>query len=125
MLGLENSSRAAKLLKWNDTGDLSSIIHNIVSDSVHTVLYNFLYLNYKEHVIAPNLTISRIDALIQRLSDVGKSSQGKETEKMKSILCEIYLSMTSIEAKWITRIILKNLMLSIEPKLFFDAFHGW
>lgn len=62
---------------------------------------------------------------MQSLSAVGKSSQGKETEKMKNILCEIYLSMTSIEAKWITRIILKNLMLSIEPKLFFDAFHGW
>ena len=76
-------------------------------------------------MVAPSLTISQIDLLMQNLSDIGKSSQGKEPEKMKNILCEIYLSMTSIEAKWMTRIILKNLMLSIEPKFFFDAFHGW
>ena len=64
---------------------------------------------------------------MQNLSDIGKSSQGKgkDLEKMKTILCEIYLSMTSIETKWITRIILKNLILSIEPKFFFDGFHGW
>ena len=67
----------------------------------------------------------QIDLLMQNLSDIGKSSQGKETEKMKNTLYELYLSMTSIEAKWITRIILKNLMLSIEPKFYFDAFHGW
>ena len=69
--------------------------------------------------------MSQINLLMQNLSDIGKSSQGKETEKMKNTLCELYLSMTSIEAKWITRIILKNLMLSIEPKFYFDAFHGW
>ena len=67
----------------------------------------------------------QIDLLMQNLSDIGKSSQGKETEKMKNTLYELYLSMTSIEAKWITRIILKNLMLSIKPKFYFDAFHGW
>ena len=72
-----------------------------------------------------SLTISNIDLLMQRLSDIGKLNQGKDLEKLKNVICEIYLSMTSIEVKWITRIILKNLMLSIEPKFFFDAFHGW
>lgn len=59
------------------------------------------------------------------LSDVGKSTIGKDQIKMKNVLSDIYLSMTSLEAKWITRIILKNLLLSIEPKFYFDAFHGW
>lgn len=76
-------------------------------------------------MVAPSVTISQIDVLMQNLSDIGKSSQGREPEKMKNILGQIYLSMTSIETKWITRIILKNLVLSIEPKFFFDAFHGW
>ena len=76
-------------------------------------------------MVTSSLTISNIDLLMQRLSDIGKLNQGKDLEKLKNVICEIYLSMTSIEVKWITRIILKNLMLSIEPKFFFDAFHGW
>lgn len=62
---------------------------------------------------------------MENLSIAGKSSQGKDLKHMKQILTELYLSMTSIEAKWITRIILKNLSLCIEPKFFFDSFHGW
>lgn len=73
----------------------------------------------------PVITISKIDELIRNLSEIGKSSQGKDFEKMTPVLNNIYLSMTSLETKWITRIILKNLMLGIEPKFFFDAFHGW
>lgn len=59
------------------------------------------------------------------LSDIGKSTLGKDQVKIKNVLSDIYLSMTSIECKWITRIILKNLLLSIEPKFYFDSFHGW
>ena len=59
------------------------------------------------------------------LSDIGKSTLGKDQVKIKYVLSDIYLSMTSIECKWITRIILKNLLLSIEPKFYFDSFHGW
>lgn len=62
---------------------------------------------------------------MQSLSDIGKLTLGKEPIKIKNVLSDLYLSMTSIECKWITRIILKNLLLSIEPKFFFDSFHGW
>lgn len=73
----------------------------------------------------PTITIARVNDLMQSLADVGKSTLGKDTIKMKVILSDLYLSMTSLETKWITRIILKNLLLSIEPKFYFDAFHGW
>lgn len=73
----------------------------------------------------PTITISSVNNLMQSLSDVGKSTLGKDMIQMKSVLSDLYLSMTSLEAKWITRIILKNLLLSIEPKFYFVAFHGW
>lgn len=62
---------------------------------------------------------------MQSLSDIGKSTLGKDPIKMKGVLSDLYLSMTSIECKWITRIILKKLNLCIEPKFYFDSFHGW
>ena len=73
-------------------------------------------------MINPSITISKVDSLLETLSNKG---QGNDFIKVKSILSELYLSMTSIETKWITRIILKNLHLSIEPKIYFDSFHGW
>lgn len=45
--------------------------------------------------------------------------------KGSKVLAELYLKVTSREAKWLTRIILKDVLLNIEPKVFFDAFHGW
>lgn len=71
------------------------------------------------------MNILQVNRLLQNLSEVGKASQGKDFHKMTRVLNEIYLSMTSLEIKWITRIILKNLLLSIDPKFYFDAFHGW
>lgn len=84
-----------------------------------------LNLNLKEHLVNPKLTIFQVDNLMKNLSEIGKSTLGKDSLKIKEILTEIYLSMTSLECKWITRIILKNLILCIEPKFYFDAFHGW
>lgn len=34
VLGLENSSRLETLLNWNDTSDLSSVIYDLISNSV-------------------------------------------------------------------------------------------
>lgn len=34
VLGLEGLGRSSSLMKWNETGDLSSVIQNIVSESV-------------------------------------------------------------------------------------------
>ncbi len=76
-------------------------------------------------MINPKITIIKVNDLLETLSSTGKSSQGKDSNQIKTILSEIYLSMTSLESKWITRIILKNLLLSIEPKFYFDSFHGW
>ena len=76
-------------------------------------------------MINPSLTIHQVDCLLNNLSEIGLSSLGKELNSFKLVLCNIYLSMTSIECKWITRIILKNILLSIEPKIYFDSFHGW
>lgn len=41
------------------------------------------------------------------------------------LIQRLYSRLTSKEVKWITRIILKDLRLRIEPKVVFDSFHGW
>lgn len=71
------------------------------------------------------ITINRVNTLLDDLSSTGKSSMGKDFKSLSAILSQIYLSMTSLECKWITRIILKNICICVDPKFYFDSFHGW
>ena len=76
-------------------------------------------------MLEPTISVSQVDSHLEKLSQIGKQFQGKNYALMKTILQDIYLSMTALEIKWITRIILKNLKLCIEPKFFFDSYHKW
>ena len=108
VLGLEGSGRGKILLDWRtderfgqNQGDLSAIVFDFVQRS--------------EHVTAPTLKISEVNVLLDELA----------SNASEATLNKLFRSMTSIECKWMTRIILKQLSLNIEPKFYFYAFHGW
>lgn len=121
VLGLEKTGRGARLHNWRveerhgkSQGDLSLVLSDIILQS--------------EHCLQPNLTINEINAHLDSLITCKKMSQGFTTfhvEKGTVVLSGLYMKVTSREAKWLTRIILKDLLLNIEPKVVFDAFHGW
>ena len=51
VLGLEGSSRAGDLSKWNDIGDLSLIIYNLIQDSVlyhNSIIRSFINYYYSQ-----------------------------------------------------------------------------
>jgi ATP-dependent DNA ligase len=108
VLGLEASGRAKVLADWRtderfgrSQGDLSAIVFDLVQRS--------------EHAAAPTLIIFEVNALLDTLA----------SDANESTLNKLFRCMTSLECKWITRIILKQLALNIEPKFYFYAFHGW
>ncbi len=108
VLGLEGSGRGKVLLDWrtderfgHNQGDLSAIVFDFVKSS--------------EHVSAPMLNVSEVNVLLDELA----------RDPNELTLNKLYRSMTAIECKWLTRIILKQLALNIEPKIYFYAFHGW
>ncbi len=120
-LGLTSTGRGRRLVNWRHDeklgrfqGDLGAVIFDIVRRG--------------EICPQPNLSILAVNELLDSLIACKKMNNGFTSfdfTKGRQHIESLYRNITSVECKWITRIILKDLLLRIEPKTVFDAFHNW
>lgn len=121
LLGLSDTSRGKHLLNWRvderagrTQGDLGTVLCDLVKQT--------------EHCLESTLTVKQLNELLDELVSSKRVSAGFsqfDAVKGRPILQKLYQNMTSREIRWLTKIILKDLQIKVEPRVFFDAFHGW
>ncbi|KAF5351528.1 hypothetical protein D9758_007230 [Tetrapyrgos nigripes] len=83
-----------------------------------TVLYEVVYK--RSSVIDETLTVDELNDLLDELS---KSTGREHSETRMKVLTRIYNRTTPEEQKWIVRIILKDLVISVKETTVFRIFH--
>jgi len=120
LLGLSDTSRGKHWWNWRvderactAQGDLGTVLCELVKQT--------------EHCLESTLTVKQLNELLDELVSCNRISAGFtqfDAAKGCSILQKLYKNMTSREIRWIFKIILKDLQIKVEPRVFFDAFHG-
>ena len=121
-LGLKGTSRGNFLMNWrrgddrfpSSQGDLGQVLFAIVQN--------------ESLCSKPTLTIQRISRFLDFMVEDCKATSTNNLVQIKRDLLipelrQILLSSTSAEAKWLVRIILKDLRLPFHFRIFFRAFH--
>lgn len=121
ILGLTNTSRGRQLANWRvddglqrSQGDLSLVLYETVRAA--------------EHCDQATMSLKELNTILDEIVECKVFKNGfTNFDAMIGvpIIQRLYSKLTSREVKWATRIVLKDLRLRIEPKVFFDSFHGW
>ncbi|KAF8159664.1 DNA ligase IV [Crassisporium funariophilum] len=100
-----------RLLNWKKPTD-----HDKTSGDFPTVLYEVV--SKRSSVIEGSLSIDDLNDILDELS----KNMGKQDMQMK-ILQRIYNRSTAEEQRWIVRIILKDMVISVKETTVFSVFH--
>ncbi|KAJ8095206.1 DNA ligase (ATP) [Marasmius tenuissimus] len=107
----KNDPDAQRLLNWKKPTERDK-----ASGDFPTVLYEVVYK--RSSVIEGTLSIEELNETLDELSQ----SMGKSDQQMK-ILQRIYNRTTPDEQRWIVRIILKDMVISVKETTVFSVFH--
>nr|GAT46734.1 DNA ligase 4 [Mycena chlorophos] len=106
-----NDRDAIRLLNWKKPTE-----QNKASGDFPTVLYDVV--QKRSSVIEGSLSIDELNGI---LDDLAKNS--KNTQDQQRILQRVYDCATPNEQRWIARIILKDMVISVKETTVFSVFH--
>lgn len=113
-LQIDGLARGSRLMDWRQdeigSSNLSLVVQSVVLAS--------------EHSSGKIINIAHVNATLDGLNALMDCSDAAfQLKQAASILSPIILQMNSLELKWLTRLILKDLQLQIDYFYFFNAFH--
>ena len=109
---------------WKGQGNLGSILYEILKQRCINVNGSGLSIYQVNQLLDALASKSLYSTLDSSSSSSLKSSKNQQTKSSNDILYELFHHASPIEAKWLTRIILKNLCpIDFTPNSIFAVIH--
>ncbi|EKM49973.1 uncharacterized protein PHACADRAFT_178599 [Phanerochaete carnosa HHB-10118-sp] len=112
MIPLQKQDRdAIRLLNWKKPADKEAS-----AGDFPTVLYEVI--SKRSSVIQGSLSVEDVNDVLDELA-----KNGGKSEPQVKIMTRVYNSMTAEEQRWLVRIILKDMVISVKETTVFSVFH--